>query len=218
MVASSIGFANVVGGQVIEAMKLIGGEVFFMRPIYIDVGQSRLIVGPGNGWVLWFGGTDKTAAQATRTNGNFALGTDAKVYLANEQLQNGGSATPGAGASAQGNFSGSLYAGWDTLKLFTVTGVPASGYATVSVEFNTPQVAGGSWNGTIRLVEVAGGYVVAEQAVELQNLSVVSPVNLNGALTRSGSVQYRVEGRRTSGSATINQASGRISYQAFQVI
>ena len=89
MVASSIGFANVVGGQVIEAMKLIGGEVFFMRPIYIDVGSSRLIVGPGNGWVLWFGGNDKNAAAATRTNGIFCLGTDSKIYHGSAELGSG---------------------------------------------------------------------------------------------------------------------------------
>ena len=86
MVASSIGFANVVGGQVIEAMRLIGGEVFFMRPIYIDVGDKRLIVGPGGTWVLWFGGNDKPASQATRTNGIFALGTDGQVYLGSTQI------------------------------------------------------------------------------------------------------------------------------------
>ena len=80
LVASAISFASVVNGAVVEAMRLIGGEVFFMRPIYIDVGTKRLIVGPGGTWVLWFGGTDKTAAQATRTNGYFAFGTDGVVY------------------------------------------------------------------------------------------------------------------------------------------
>lgn len=97
MVASSIGFANVVGGQVIEAMKLIGGEVFFMRPIYIDVGDKRLIVGPGGTWVLWFGNNDKNAAAASRTNGYFALGTDGQVYLGGLSMAGGFRATSDTG-------------------------------------------------------------------------------------------------------------------------
>ena len=47
MVASSIGFANVVGGQVIEAMKLIGGNVFITGKLYI--GGSP---GSGVGYIL----------------------------------------------------------------------------------------------------------------------------------------------------------------------
>gem|GEM_PF-365539 len=89
LVATSIRFSNVVGGQIVEAMKLIGGEVFFMRPIYIDVGSSRLIVGPGGTWVLWFGATSQTAATATRTNGAFCLGTDGKVYYGTGLLASG---------------------------------------------------------------------------------------------------------------------------------
>lgn len=89
LVATSIRFSNVIGGQIVEAMKLIGGEVFFMRPIYIDVGSSRLIVGPGGTWVLWFGATSQTAATATRTNGAFCLGTDGKVYYGTGLLASG---------------------------------------------------------------------------------------------------------------------------------
>ena len=89
LVASALEFCNVVGGQVVTAMKLIGGEVFFMRPIYIDVGSSRLIVGPGGTWVLWFGATSQTAATATRTNGAFCLGTDGKVYYGTGLLASG---------------------------------------------------------------------------------------------------------------------------------
>lgn len=47
MVASSIGFANVVGGQVVEVMRLIGGNVFITGKLYI--GGSP---GSGVGYIL----------------------------------------------------------------------------------------------------------------------------------------------------------------------
>ena len=97
LVATSIRFSNVIGGQIVEAMKLIGGEVFFMRPIYIDVGDKRLIVGPGGTWVLWFGNNDKNAAAASRTNGYFALGTDGQVYLGGLSMAGGFRATSDTG-------------------------------------------------------------------------------------------------------------------------
>lgn len=91
LVAGAISFSNTVGGTVVEAMKLVGGEVFFMRPIYIDAGGRRLIVGPSTSWVLWFGPSTISAASATRINGYFCLGTDGKVYYGNAELGGGGS-------------------------------------------------------------------------------------------------------------------------------
>lgn len=90
MVASVLRFANVVSGTAVEAMRLFAGEVFFMRPIYIDVGFKRLIVGPGNEWVLWFGPNTISAPAATRTNGHWAFGSDGKVYYGSSELGAGG--------------------------------------------------------------------------------------------------------------------------------
>lgn len=90
MVASVLRFANSVSGTVVEAMRLVAGEVFFMRPIYIDVGSRRLIVGPGSDWVMWFGPNTITAASATRINGHWAFGSDGKVYYGSSELTTGG--------------------------------------------------------------------------------------------------------------------------------
>ena len=87
---------TIAGGDPLVALQAIGGEVFFKRPIYIDLGTKRLIVGPGNGWVMWFGGQDKTAATATRTNGSFSLGDDGQVYLGAAALAPGSPFTASA--------------------------------------------------------------------------------------------------------------------------
>lgn len=90
MIASVLRFANTVGGATVEAMRLVAGEVFFMRPIYIDVGPKRLIVGPGSDWVMWFGPNTITAGAATRINGHWAFGSDGKVYYGSSELTTGG--------------------------------------------------------------------------------------------------------------------------------
>lgn len=100
MIASVLRFANTVGGATVEAMRLVAGEVFFMRPIYIDVGPKRLIVGPGSDWVMWFGPNTITAGAATRINGHWAFGSDGKVYYGSSELTTGGGgfhAQPSAG-------------------------------------------------------------------------------------------------------------------------
>ena len=81
LIAPIVALMNSTTGSPVEVLRAIGGEAFFSRPIYIDLGTKRLIVGPGNGWVMWFGAQDKTAATATRTNGSFSLGDDGQVYL-----------------------------------------------------------------------------------------------------------------------------------------
>lgn len=216
---------TISGGPPLVALEARNGEVFFGRPIYIAFPGTdiHLIVGATGtvetGTLLWFGSNTISAAQATRSNGVFALGTDGRPYLGNEQLQNGGSASPGSSATAQGNFSGALTTGgWDALKTFTVTGVPNPGIGSIGLEFDAPQVSGNFWGGDIRVVEVASGHVVGQAYTEFYNMGATTPVNINGALTRSGTVQYRIEGRRTSGTGQVDQVSGRITFESYQII
>mgnify|MGYP006175106893 CR=1 FL=1 len=216
---------TISGGSPLVALEARNGEVFFGRPIYIAFPGTdiHLIVGATGtvetGTLLWFGSNTISAGQATRSNGVFALGTDGRPYLGNEQLQNGGSAAPGSSAAAQGNFSGALTTGgWDALKIFTVTGVPNPGSGSIGLEFDAPQVSGNFWGGDIRVVEVASGHVVGQAYTEFYNMGATTPVNINGALTRSGTVQYRIEGRRTSGTGQVDQVSGRITFEAHQII
>lgn len=216
---------TISGGSPLVALEARNGEVFFGRPIYIAFPGTdiHLIVGATGtvetGTLLWFGSNTISAGQATRSNGVFALGTDGRPYLGNEQLQNGGSAAPGSSATAQGNFSGALTTGgWDALKIFTVTGVPNPGSGSIGLEFDAPQVSGNFWGGDIRVVEVASGHVVGQAYTEFYNMGATTPVNINGALTRSGTVQYRIEGRRTSGTGQVDQVSGRITFEAHQII
>lgn len=131
LIATEINFANVVGGTIVKAMKLIGGEVFFMRPIYIDVGGRRLLVGPGSDWVLWFGPNTINAAAATRTNGYFCLGTDGKVYYGNAELAGGSPLAATIGNLAQASAPGGGLLSTPNLNM-TITGANA---ATASVRW-----------------------------------------------------------------------------------
>ncbi|HAL06326.1 MAG TPA: hypothetical protein DCP26_03075, partial [Brevundimonas sp.] len=139
---------SIPGGDLLVAMQAIGGEVFFPRPVYVDLGGRRLIMGPGSGWVLWFGPDTINAAGATRTNGYFALGTDGKVYYGNAEL--GGGKTGGARSFSSGPGGSSAQS--------TVPGVLAG-----SMLEATGAINGGSLDadaplfGTISLYEESGG-------------------------------------------------------------
>jgi hypothetical protein len=214
MVASSIGFANVVGGQIVEAMKLIGGEVFFMRPIYIDVGSSRLIVGPGNGWVLWFGGNDKNAAAATRTNGIFCLGTDSKIYHGSAELGSGVTAK-----AAQLTFSGSIgrSAPLTTLGTTEVMNVPSTGKFVLDVSAFAESARNGSVTtaqGTLFVFIVKDGVesLLAEAPASTDAPSPGAAVNtraLNMTVqhAHAGAVAFRV---KAQGGGSTNWSIGLI--------
>lgn len=130
MVASVLRFGTLVGGTAVEAMRLFAGEVFFMRPIYIDVGAKRLIVGPGGDWVMWFGPNTINAAAATRINGHWAFGSDGKVYYGTSELGTGG----GLGAVAVPDIASGSAPGGGTVSTSTVEIVvsgPGASSATV---------------------------------------------------------------------------------------
>ncbi|WP_146756779.1 hypothetical protein [Brevundimonas vesicularis] len=83
MVASALRFGNVIGGQIVDTMKLIGGEVFIVGPLYlgpnkeielnplssnphisIKVGGGRMAFGklPNDNLIYWFGPSQTVAA------------------------------------------------------------------------------------------------------------------------------------------------------------
>lgn len=213
LVASAISFANVVNGTIVEAMKLIGGEVFFMRPIYIDVGDKRLIVGPGGTWVLWFGGNDKSAALATRTNGIFCLGTDGKVYYGSAEL--GGASNQLVKRLVSGAYTLPSSTSWTDVATFTFTGsIPAGPIITASVVANGggPPSSGFAYSAATRWVErngsgdtvldasgsFSGSYNNTEGVMEW---TASSSAITNKAGAKSGTVTYVVQAQRTSGTA-----------------
>lgn len=99
MAATMLLLLNISNGQLVEALKLVGGEAYFGAPVSVDVGGKRLTIGPGFGaasdLVLWFGPNTTAIADMTKTNGRFAIATDGEVYY--------GAATL-ADATASGGF------------------------------------------------------------------------------------------------------------------
>lgn len=94
LVGTALILSNVLGTQVVEALKLIGGEAYFSAPVSVTISSRRLTIGPGfgvsNGLVLWFGPSSTAIGSMSRTNGYFALGTDGKVYYGAAELGGGG--------------------------------------------------------------------------------------------------------------------------------
>jgi hypothetical protein len=86
LVANQLILKNVVGDQLVTALKLIDGKAFFGAPVSVDVGSKRLTLGPGfgvnNEVLLWFGPASTSQASMTRANADFALGSDGNIYKA----------------------------------------------------------------------------------------------------------------------------------------
>nr|WP_313518657.1 hypothetical protein [Brevundimonas diminuta] len=195
------------GGNPLIAMQAIGGEVFFPRPIYVDLGGRRLIVGPGTGWVLWFGPNTINAAGATRTNGYFALGTDGKVYYGSAELGGGGGADGAAfdRAPIAGDVSSTS---WVTLSEIIFPNRPAAGWWQA-----TPLLSGFATSGVnceIRLIELGSSTPLAAQPVVIPAGSSPARIALIDwfpappwAQTRpAGSIAFQLQMRRTGGSGT----------------
>jgi len=195
------------GGNPLIAMQAIGGEVFFPRPIYVDLGGRRLIVGPGTGWVLWFGPNTINAAGATRTNGYFALGTDGKVYYGSAELGGGGGA--GGAAFDQAPIAGDVSStSWVTLSEIIFPNRPAAGWWQA-----TPRLSGfatSEVNCEIRLIELGSSTPLAAQPVVIPAGSSPARIALIDwfpappwAQTRpAGSIAFQLQMRRTGGSGT----------------
>jgi hypothetical protein len=143
--ATELLLRNVVGDQIVTALKLINGEAYFGAPVSVTIGGRRLTIGPGfgvsNGVILWFGPSTTAIASMSRTNGYFALGTDGKVYYGNAELGGGGVLTATASSLiVQGGRNG------------------AGG---VSTSTTTVTAAGGNSGASIRWVKVSGDDLVA---------------------------------------------------------
>jgi hypothetical protein len=86
LVANQLILKNVVGDQILTALKLIDGKAYFGAPVSVDVGSKRLTLGPGfgvdNEVLLWFGPSTTAQASMTRANADFALGSDGNIYKA----------------------------------------------------------------------------------------------------------------------------------------
>lgn len=211
LVATELSFASVVGGAVVKAMKVIAGEVFFMRPLYIDVGANRLIVGPGGTWVLWFGANDKTATTATRTNGVFCLGTDGKVYYGANELNGGGKSGGRTFASGVGGSTAQT----------VVAGVAAGSFIEMTGGINGGSLsADSSLLGSLTLSEVngAGSRVVHAENIVVESTGLMLPggsfeaggagvYSIRVPATKSGSVTYRVDFNHTGGASYVNGAT-----------
>nr|MCB7500716.1 hypothetical protein [Enterobacter roggenkampii] len=94
LAATELLLRNVVGDQIVTALKLVNGEAYFGAPVSVDISGRRLTIGPGfgvsSGLVLWFGPNAVALSAMSRTNGYFTLGTDGKVYYGSAELGGGG--------------------------------------------------------------------------------------------------------------------------------
>lgn len=206
---------SVPGADPLVAMQAIGGEVFFPRPIYVDLSGRRLIMGPGNGWVLWFGPDTINAADATRTNGYFALGTDGKVYYGNTELGSGGSGTAGAAfnrAAMAGSISSSSFT---TLASVTFNGRPASGWWDAFVSGLSGSSDGFADNDLeFRVIESGAPTALASGTVTVPAgdatlLSIdLSPSGPWPQTRPAGNLTLLLQARRSGGSGTATFSGG----------
>lgn len=137
LVGTALILSNVLGTQVVEALKLIGGEAYFSAPVSVTISSRRLTIGPGfgvsNGLVMWFGPSSTAIGSMSRTNGYFALGTDGKVYYGNGELLGG---TPFKLKSSHSSIAASRSgAGTVTTPVVTFTAEGATGPVSFDVYF-----------------------------------------------------------------------------------
>ncbi|HAC00772.1 MAG TPA: hypothetical protein DCF67_04460, partial [Brevundimonas sp.] len=204
---------SIPGGDPLVAMQAIAGEVFFPRPVYVDLGGRRLIVGPGNGWVLWFGPDTINAEGATRTNGYFALGTDGKVYYGSAELGGGGGDS--ALRSTIGGSAGAATHGatWVNAGTTTFSNLPAGGTIKIFASGNAQggmtvegSGLGTTVNGEARVLRgttvLATGQLIASVAGGDASASILIPTTpINAGAT--GAVTLTMQIRSTTANKDI---------------
>jgi len=140
LAATELLLRNVVGDQIVTALKLVNGEAYFGAPVSVDISGRRLTIGPGfgvsSGLVLWFGPNSVALSAMSRTNGYFAMGTDGKVYYGSAELSGGGGFH--AQASAASRIGTRTTAGSVTTATVTITTTGATG----SVSYDWSQIGG----------------------------------------------------------------------------
>ncbi|PZT97565.1 MAG: hypothetical protein DI624_09820, partial [Brevundimonas sp.] len=231
LVASALEFCSVIGGEVITAMKLIGGDVFITGKLFMGLakqitldptipaliftptsGTAKMIYGAGFGagsdCIMWLGPKATAVADITRTNGSWAFGTDSKVYYGTAELGSGGG-TAGAGQNriaVVGSLSSSTFS---TLGSMTLNNRPGSGlWGLTSVSL------GGQSTGTgatveLQLIEAGASTPLATATVFVPAGDAASALDFSfsptgpWAQTRpAGNLTLNVRGRRSAGSGT----------------
>ncbi len=140
LAATELLLRNVVGDQIVTALKLINGEAYFGAPVSVDISGRRLTIGPGfgvsSGLVLWFGPNSVALSAMSRTNGYFALGTDGKVYYGSAELSGGGGG--GAMVGTVGSISQIGISGTSFTSLMTssFSALPTGGKLRVNASFS----------------------------------------------------------------------------------
>lgn len=175
--------------------------------IYSPAEATRTIYGKafgGDQKVTWWTGPD-TVAEGAETKGN------AYVYISQNTVGGprfGGSDVPNAESAAGGYASGSkslsgLFldsnSGWSQIAAFTLRGVPPSAIINVSL---SPSGLPGGTSTTVewRVVQVADGVVVSGPAgATYAPGGLNDAVSMAGSGTRSGTVEYALQKRTTSG-------------------
>jgi|GEM_PF-1497982 len=212
---------SIPGGDPLVAMQAIAGEVFFPRPVYVDLGGRRLIVGPGNGWVLWFGPDTINAEGATRTNGYFALGTDGKVYYGSAELGGGGGDS--ALRSTIGGSAGAATHGatWVNAGTTTFSNLPAGGTIKIFASGNAQggmtvegSGLGTTVNGEARVLRgttvLATGQLIASVAGGDASASILiptTPINAGatGAVTLTMQIRSTTTNKNIGGTGMTTQ-------------
>lgn len=202
LVASALRFSNVVGGQIVEAMKLIGGDVFIAGKLFMGAakqitfdpaipalvftpsgGAVKMIYGAGFGvgssCILWFGPASKAVSEITRTNGVWAFGTDGKVYYGSAEL-------------AAGNLS--------AFTSLSVAGGSRTGSGPVQTESVTVGVTGASGAVTYRWDQIGGEDTWVIDSRDTASTTFSTTVTATSAIKRASFVCRVTDsgGRNTS--------------------
>lgn len=219
IIATALVLGNIVGGNSVEVLKLIGGEAYFSAPVSTTISGRRLTIGPGfgvsGGLVLWFGPSGTATATMSRTNGYFALGTDGKVYYGNAEL-GGGGGDGGAAFTrvpilgninsgtfttiASASFAGKPASGWWDANVTGLAG-SAAGVSDVPVEFRIIESGGASALASGQATVPAGG---VPQALEL----TLIPGGPWAQTRPAGNITLQLQARRMSGTGTANLSGG----------
>jgi len=220
LAATELLLRNVVGDQIVTALKLVNGEAYFGAPVSVDISGRRLTIGPGfgvsSGLVMWFGPNTVAMSNMSRTNGYFALGTDGKVYYGNAELGSGGGGGGGAAlnrAPIAGQISSSS---WTTLASVTFNGRPATGWWDALVMSLTGSSTGfQDTDVEFRVIESGATSALASGSAQVPAGGVPGLISVDllptapWAQTRpAGNLTLMLQARRSGGTGTAGLQSG----------
>jgi|GEM_PF-1238654 len=202
LVAQAISFSNVVGGTVVEVMRLISGDVYITGKLFMGLakqitldptipaliftptgGTAKMLYGAGFGTssdcIMWFGPKATAVGDITRTNGSWAFGTDSKVYYGTAELGSGGGGGTGGAAYTRTSISGSFTGtGWTTVASVAFSGRPATGWWNAVVDFLSGY-SDGTMNAQceMRIIENGASVALATSGqFTIQAGGVISPI------------------------------------------